>query len=527
MAVVAMAAIVMVFVVFGYEGRRVAQLMLLALPVLVWLAWPLRSPGLLRARAAIAWAWAMLFVVDGSVRAYLLNAYQAAPDSAFILGAVANTGAREGGEYFASQWRALGMWFAAVAVASIALWRLVLRTRAQVSPAPPKLEVAVLAVVCLAAMAAYASKPWRRLHPVAAWSGWAVSVGEVRAAWQDEKAERDEAHANARRAAPQLVSAVPSTVVLVISDSVNRDNLSLYGYGRATTPRLSALKEAEGDRMLVLRHAWSADASTLPALRNMMHFGEPDRAGALHLLALAKAAGYRTWWMGNHDDMAVDQQHARLADEVELINRRPGRSNASLDGELLDCLQEALQAPGERKFIVVHLQGAHPHYGQRFPSEFNSFDDAKDKVEASMVEQGRSVWSREFRQAYDAALLYHDFVVAEMMSSTVSLRRAGERSAFVYLSDHGQEVGHVSDRAGHSPGTESGYRIPAIVWRSDAFASQDALAVRPFRADWLGWAVTDLLGIRWRRMKEERNFLDTRYEWARPTLPFLVKDFAR
>ena len=43
----------------------------------------------------------------------------------------------------------------------------------------------------------------------------------------------------------------------------------------------------------------------------------------------------------------------------------------SLDGELLDCIQEALADPAERKFIIVHLLGAHPHYRLRFPKGEN------------------------------------------------------------------------------------------------------------------------------------------------------------
>ena len=279
--------------------------------------------------------------------------------------------------------------------------------------------------------------------------------------------------------------------------------------------------------MLVMRHAWSVDASTLPALRNMLFFGKPEAPNAPHLLAMAKAAGYKTWWMSNHDDIAVAQQHARLADEVDLVNRVPGRSSASLDGELLDCLQEALLAPERRKFIVVHLQGAHPHYGQRFPREFNSFDEATDPVEAALVQQGRSVWLREFRQAYDAALLYHDFVVAEMLSSTISSQKTGEYRAFAYVSDHGQEVGHVSDRAGHSPNTESGYRIPTLLWRSQAFDNAAQLQSQPPRADWIGWTVADLLGLQWQTQEPHRNVLDPRYEWLAPTLPFPVGSFLR
>ena len=143
----------------------------------------------------------------------------------------------------------------------------------------------------------------------------------------------------------------------------------------------------------------------------------PAAAGAvsatdgLHAIALARAAGYKVWWMSNHDDLAIEQEHARLADVVDMVNRTPGRAGASLDGELLDCLQEALDDPAERKLIVLHLMGAHPHYRLRFPRGENPFDDNADAVDAQLAGQGRPAWVRRFRHEYDAALLYHDFVV--------------------------------------------------------------------------------------------------------------------
>jgi heptose-I-phosphate ethanolaminephosphotransferase len=320
----------------------------------------------------------------------------------------------------------------------------------------------------------------------------------------------------------------PSTVVLVITDSINRDNMALYGYGRPTTPRLLAHKAQTGDQMAVLKNAWSVDASTLPALRNMLHFGLPESENPPHLLALARAAGYKVWWISNHDDLAIEQQHARLADVVDMVNRTPGRASASLDGEILDCVQEALaDTSTDRKLIVVHLMGAHPHYSLRFPANANPFDDDVDAVENGLVKDGRSAWVRRFRQEYDAALLYHDFVVSELLQQTRSAGKPGDYRAWMYLSDHGQEVGHVSDRAGHSPATASGYRIPAVVWRNQQPLPSAAAQQQPFRADWSGWTLMDLLHIQWNGQKPERDVLQDAYRWQAPTIPVAVESFSR
>jgi len=515
-----------VVVVIGHEGRRVAQMLMLAAPVVLWLAWPVRSPALHRLRGMAVCLWAVAFAVDGVARAYLLEAYQAAPDSAVVVGAAANTNGRETFEYLSMHWRALLAWCAVLSVACGVFGAFAWRGARAVPPWPRTLAAALAVSVLLGALA-LGSKPWRRLHPVLFWTHWTGSVHQLREGWADRQQQRDATLARARAAAPVVAEEGPSTVVLVLTDSINRDNMSLYGYGRATTPRLQAQKASLKDQLLVMRNAWSVDASTLPSVHNILRFGTPEADDPHHLLALARAAGYKSWWVSNHDDIGVEQQHARLADVVEIVNRVPGRAAASLDGALLDRLQKALQDPAERKLVVVHLLGAHPHYALRFPEGANPFDDSVDGVETELAARGRPAWVRRFRQEYDSAVLYSDFVVSE----TLELARTGGRQdghrAWMFLSDHGQEVGHQGDQAGHSPQTASGYRIPAMVWpnRPTEPAASAPTESRPFRADWASWTLADLLRLRWTGDGSDRNALAAGYRWQAPVLPVSVQSF--
>ncbi|WP_260396757.1 phosphoethanolamine transferase [Variovorax sp. KBW07] len=543
-------ATLLALIALGHDGRRIAQLAVLAVPMVLWLAWPLRSARMRRVRTVAVWLWAMGFALDGVARAYLLDTYQAAPDGAMVLGAAANTNARESSEYLRMHWRSAVIWSAALVVAGVLVG--VFARRGAVAVAMPDAQASsvrtrmpfwtrsLVLVLLLVACVAYASKPWRRLHPVVFWTQWSQSVQSLRGAWADQQDMRDRSLAQAKAIAPVFTQAGPSTVVLVITDSINRDNMALYGYGRPTTPRLLAHKAQAGDQMAVLQNAWSVDASTLPALRNMFHFGLPqsensensksseNNGNPPHLLALARAAGYKVWWISNHDDLAIEQQHARFADVVDMVNRTPGRASASLDGEILDCVQEAFaDTSTDRKLIVVHLMGAHPHYSLRFPANANPFDDSVDAVETGLVNNGRPTWVRRFRQEYDAALLYHDFVVSELLQQTRSAGKPDEYRAWMYLSDHGQEVGHGSDRAGHSPSTASGYRIPAVVWRNKGPLPSGAAVQQPFRADWTGWSLMDLLHIQWSGQMPERNVLGDTYRWQAPDIPVAVESFSR
>lgn len=529
-APVTVVAVLAAAIAAGHEGRRALQMIALALPLLLWLAWPLRSPALHRLRAALVWSGAMLFVLDGAVRHYLWSHYQAAPDSSMVLGAAANSQLREGAEYLWANvphllLRVVPALLAAAALAWAARGAARWPEAAPLWRPPRGLAVALAALLLLVAGVAHASKPWRRLHPAVFWSQWWDSAQALRSGWAQQRQLREHTLERARKLAPTLAFDGASTVMLVVGESINRDNLGLYGYARDTTPKLAADRASLGDSFTVLRHAWSADASTLPALHNLFRFGQGERGDAPHLLALARAAGYKVWWIGNQDDMALEALHANLSDQVEMINRRPGRGGETLDGELLDEVGRALADPSPRKLLVVHLMGAHPHYELRHPPGANPFAGADDAVERQLQAAGRSAWTREARQAYDAAVLYHDGVLSGLLKSLREGAGSGTRAAWMYLSDHGQEVGHELDRAGHSASTAAGYRIPALVWRSEP--AEAAVALRPFRADWAAWTVADLLGLQWSGQDATRNVLSAEYRWQPPRLGVPVASFER
>lgn len=508
-------------VVAGFEGKRVAQLLVLALPAFLLLLYPATSPRGRLTQAILAGSYALLFIVDGLTRAFLLELYDAAPNSNQVLTALANSNAHETLEYAHTQVWPLG--FAALEAllcvgvlgAGLHLWL----KHAGADNQSRKLRLGILVLCLLLFATATTSKPWRRHHPLPFWIEWWQDVGQLREQWGSMRDQRERLLDIARSSKPRLSNAAPSVAVLVITDSVTRDNLGIYDYRRNTTPRLSeALASADG-RLGVFRHAWSLDAATIPALRRLFYFGEPSLDSPVHALALARAAGYRISWIGNHDDLAVEQEHAQLADHVRMLNQMPGRSTHQPDGVILDSLRQALAQPDERKLIVLHLLGAHPHYRLRYPTGTPRFPD-DDAIEQELRAAGRPFWLRGLRNDYDTALRYHDGIVAETLRLT---RAASPDAVWLYLSDHGQEVGHSRNQAGHSPGTLAGYRIPLLVWRPTPFLPQRLL--EPVRADWLAHSLLGLLGIAWDGHDKHRDVLDADYRWEPPQHP-VISDFA-
>jgi heptose-I-phosphate ethanolaminephosphotransferase len=511
----------------GHDGRRMIQVVLLGMPVILWTLWPLQQRPWIRLRAALIHATLWAFMIDALIRVHLRQHYDATPDSALVITATANSTPREITEYLALQAAMLspGLILALiVALTTTAIVRLHLN-----APAAPSRPVRwlVIGLLTLGAIGLL-SKPWRKHHPLVFWPDWAQQVIESRTRLTDRIQARQQLMANAHAAAPSVALEGPATVVLVLGDSVNRDNMNLYGYARPTTPQLAALRDALGPSLLQVRYAWSTEAGTLASLAHILGFGRdahhPETTESQHLVALARAAGYRVWWLSNHDDYGIEQQHARLANHVEMINRKPGRSTTSLDGELLKRLPAVFQDPWPRKLVVLHMLGAHPHYRLRRPEDWPFPQTDNDLVDPQMAKEGRPLWLRTLRREYDAAIHYHDWVVAETLRMTQTHTPAQGYAAWMFLSDHGQEVGHVVSRAGHSPGTPAGYRIPLLLWRSGP-PFDPAAAHQPFRADWSSWTLAELMHLRWPGRRESQHIVHPEYQWKAPRLKIELERF--
>ena len=61
-------ATLLALIALGHDGRRIAQLAVLALPMVLWLAWPLRSARIRRVRTLLVWLWAKGFALGGAGR---------------------------------------------------------------------------------------------------------------------------------------------------------------------------------------------------------------------------------------------------------------------------------------------------------------------------------------------------------------------------------------------------------------------------------------------------------------------------
>jgi len=266
----------------------------------------------------------------------------------------------------------------------------------------------------------------------------------------------------------------PSTLVLVIGESTNRQHMSLYGYARPTTPKLDAMR----DQLLVFNNVVSPRPYTIEVLQQALTFADQEHPNLYltrpSLMNMMKQAGYKSYWITNQQTLTKRNTmlttFSKQTEEQFYLNHNRSQNSPQYDGAVLEPFQQILRDPAPRKFIVVHLLGTHSKYHFRFPPEYEQFSGRKGLPTTLDDNQVEVV------NDYDNAVLYNDYVVSSLIAS---LSQASPHAMLVYFSDHGEDVfdsaGHkVFGRIEDTP-TLPMYAIPFLVWMSDGWRSERPL----------------------------------------------------
>ena len=313
----------------------------------------------------------------------------------------------------------------------------------------------------------------------------------------------------------------PSTLVLVIGESTNRQHMSLYGYPRATTPKLDAMRE----QLMVFSNVVSPRPYTIETLQQVLTFADQENPDLFltqpSLMNMMRQAGYKSYWITNQQTMTKRNTmltaFSKQTDEQFYLNNTRAQNSRQYDGNVLEPFAKVLQDPAPRKFIVVHLLGTHMKYDYRYPPEYGRFtgrDDAPDWL----TEDQLPVYN-----SYDNAVLYNDFVVSGLIDKLAATQPNG---LLLYFSDHGEDV---YDSPGHKVlGREEArptlpmYAIPFIVWTSEKWRAahpQDYRATldRPYSVSHFIHTWADLVGLRFDGFDSSKSLLSHDFK-ERPLL---------
>ncbi len=251
------------------------------------------------------------------------------------------------------------------------------------------------------------------------------------------------------------------TAVIIIGESSSRNHYSIYGYERNTTPELNKMK----DDLVIYNDVISPHCHTRESLTEAFTLANSTGTPALNgsIIQLANEAGFETYWISNQVPIGYFETSvtrlAHAADQEVFINRNHSNETTPLDEELLPHFNKALNDPAPKKLIVIHLLGNHAIYSNRYPAQFNLFQDQPNTL-FKHEEAYQTI------NEYDNSIAYTDNIVANIIQQT---RTQSENGFALYFSDHGEDVYETIDNFDHNDlkCTKPMCEIPFVLWASE------------------------------------------------------------
>jgi len=305
-------------------------------------------------------------------------------------------------------------------------------------------------------------------------------------------------------------------IVIVIGESLNRSYMSLYGYGRNTTPYLSrlAIDSTKNGRLFVFDNVISPEVYTVPALEKVLTNTNNENDipfdKSISLVDFFEKAGFETYWISNQAPLgkndtpisvissSADSVYFSLLDSKQKL---PISVGSFYDGVILDPFKNLVKNNvNDNQVYFIHLMGSHVNYEDRYPSNFNIF---KTKEINST-------------NLYLNSIRYNDWVV----NNIIEIGNANDVDVVCYFSDHGDELGF-----GHNP---SNYKkgmslIPFMVYLSKEYSNRNPELVKQLKNNKTTPAMTDnffndiqvISGIKGSIFESENSFISKDYRFKK------------
>lgn len=261
----------------------------------------------------------------------------------------------------------------------------------------------------------------------------------------------------------------PLHLVLVIGESVRPDHLSLYGYGRDTTPGLAAAR----DELLLFHDVASTAHWTSFAVPGIVG-RRIDGGREAGLVRTLREAGYHSAWLSN-------QENSDLISDADVADFARGdyEFHLRMDAALLPPFEALLRQAGPRQFIVLHMIGSHFPYEERY--------DAQDRrFRPTLADAGVTGWpgvahKAETINSYDNTLIVLDRFLVRTMAA---LRADPVPALLVFTSDHGENLfDDERQRFMHaltSP-SKADTTVPLFFWANEAYRRRWPEALLPLQ----------------------------------------------
>lgn len=313
-------------------------------------------------------------------------------------------------------------------------------------------------------------------------------------------------------------SDVVSTIIVVIGESFSSYHSSLYGYGKETNPLLA--KRAQDGSLTTFTdvatfsdHTETVMCSVFPLnKRPEMFFTDP-------LFPVCfKVAGYNTimldnqYFVGHGITFLTDEKLSRLMFDYR------NTKGYKYDEEML----QEIDMKDVPQLIVLHLQGEHYTYANRYPEQFKHFTS---KDYSNLTDD-----QKELVAHYDNSVLYNDYVIDQI------IKLVEDRDCIlVYFSDHGEEIFEVDDYIGHGnaafrPDPTYQVKVPLFIWTSQQFCDKHSdkakrikeSADKPIITSDLPHFLIDVAGLSTELFSPKQSFINDQYEIRKRVILYSV-----
>ncbi|MHB1084961.1 MAG: phosphoethanolamine transferase [Thiobacillus sp.] len=245
---------------------------------------------------------------------------------------------------------------------------------------------------------------------------------------------------------------VRANIIVVMGESLTPAHMSLFGYGRETTPQLETLREDKG---FVYQQGIAAGVATkvsLPMFFNMTR--EPGNLRQVfrqdsNLIKMAKAQGFLTHYYSTQNANLSTFSGIEYAEHSLTLESFGGDLHGRNDETLLDIVKRVdLNQPN---FIVLHQRNSHSPYDRNYPPQYAHFNTTRD----SKTDQYRI-------DTYDNSVRYTDHLLVSLIND---LKARSKLPVYVlFTSDHGEMLGEAGGQFGHGMLTREVAHVPFIFY---------------------------------------------------------------
>ena len=228
--------------------------------------------------------------------------------------------------------------------------------------------------------------------------------------------------------------------IFAIGESLRYDNVSLNGkYRRSTTPRL----KAKENNIMIFDDYFSQACLTMYSVPQLVTRATPDNYELNYaersIIEPFRECGFKVFTVVSNTNLLSYETY--LSDGVDSLIIVP---NVVKDGEILSGdktmihIVDSLAQQHDKLFIMMQFMGNHSFF-TNYEKEFELYNPNSNNCSADMVRD-----SIMLINAYDNSILYTDYILSSIIDQ---INRPNTVSAFMFVSDHGEEIGHGG--AGH------------------------------------------------------------------------------